>query len=86
MAVQYSLYKRINKLCDERGLGTVLCPHWVVIPGFNLIVGLRSVHFLAVAFGADESNDWMVNKLPFLGVRELNIRKMLTTPKLWLNI
>lgn len=84
--IQYSLYKRINQLSTSvDSIQTQpLTPWWVVIPGFNLIVGLRSIHFLSVAFGADPEEDPVVEKFPFLGIEQLGLMQMLTTPSLWL--
>lgn len=86
VSVQYWLYNRINEVMKERAGYEPLVPWWVVIPGFNLIVGLRSVHFLSVAWGGSEDDDPIVSRLPFLGVRQLGILQMLSNPSLWLKI
>lgn len=85
VAVQYGLYGRINRVCERAGMGTPLVPQWVVLPGFNLIVGLRSVHFLALANGESEK-DPVVERLPFLGKPTLGIWEMITTPGLWFKL
>lgn len=85
VAVQYSLYGRINTICERAGLGTPLVPQWVVLPGFNLLVGLRSIHFLALANG-EKGKDPVVERLPFLGVPTLGILQLITTPKLWFKL
>lgn len=86
MGVQYSLYGRINKVCQERGIGTPLTPGWLVVPGFNLVVGLRSIHFLSVAWGARPSDDPVVERFPFLGVETLGFWELLSNPKLWVKL
>lgn len=83
VAIQFSLYHRVNALCDAHGLGKPLTPAWIGVPGFNLIVGLRSVHFLSVCFGAKEGTDPVVKRLPFLGARTLSISGMVTKPEMW---
>lgn len=86
VAIQYWLYHRINAMCEERGLGKPLVPAWIGVPGFNLIVGLRSVHFLSVCFGARAGTDPVAKRLPFLGVRTLGVWEMVTNPELWVKL
>lgn len=86
MAVQYSLYGRINRVCEEKGLGTPLTPAWLVVPGFNLVVGLRSIHFLSLAWGARKEDDPVVKVFPCLGVETLGFWELLTNPKLWVKL
>lgn len=81
VAVQYSLHGRSSTIRQRAGLGTPLVPHWNVAPGFNLIVGLRSIHFLVLANG-EKGEDPVVESLPFLGVLTLSILEMITTSKL----
>jgi hypothetical protein len=45
--VQFRLYRDVNKLYAQEGLKTPLIVWWMFIPGFNLIVGLRQIHFLS---------------------------------------
>ncbi|CAN8075261.1 unnamed protein product [Agarophyton chilense] len=85
VAVQYYLYRRINVLMTENGSSPPLSPWWIVVPGFNLVVGLRSVHFLSVAFGADAHSDPVVDFFPFLGKDTLGLWELLSTPSLWLS-
>lgn len=84
VGVQYGLYGRINTVCEREGLGSPLTPAWVVVPGFNLVVGLRSIHFLAKAWGSGD--DWVVERFPFLGKDTLGVVELLTTPKLWIKL
>jgi hypothetical protein len=44
--VQFRLYGDVNKLYAQEGLKTPLTVWWMFIPGLNLIVGLRQIHFL----------------------------------------
>lgn len=86
VSIQFSLYRRINRLAVEANEEAPLTPGWVVIPGFNFVVGLRSIHFLSVYFGGDAEEDPLVDLFPFLGVQTLGMRQLLTTPKLWLKL
>ena len=83
VSLQYYLYKRINVLMREKGEKEPLTPWWVVVPGFNLIAGLRSVHFLHVAFGGEPEDDPVVQFFPFLGVKTLDMLQFVTKPSLW---
>lgn len=85
IGVQFSLYKRINEVCEQRGMGRPLSPGWVIVPGFNLVVGLRSIHFLSVAWGSAE-DDPVVKVFPCLGVPNLGFVELLTTPSLWVKL
>lgn len=86
VAIQFTLYRRINALMLERHGYEPLVPWWVVIPGFNLVAGLRSVHFLSVSWGFKPDEDPLVNVFPFLGVSELGMVQLVTKPSLWLNL
>ncbi|KAI0565013.1 hypothetical protein FGB62_22g519 [Gracilaria domingensis] len=86
VGVQFYLYRRINSLMVKKGASPPLTPWWIVIPGFNLVVGLRSVHFLSVAFGADADSDPVVDIFPFLGKDTLGMGELLVNPSLWLRL
>lgn len=45
--VQFRLYCKVNQLYREEGLPEPLVVWWVFIPGLNLVVGLRQIHFLS---------------------------------------
>ena len=45
--VQFRLYKEINRLYVAQGWNPPLVCWWIVVPGLNLIVGLRQIHFLS---------------------------------------
>lgn len=86
VAIQFTLYRRINSLMLERDEYEPLVPWWVVVPGFNLVAGLRSVHFLSVLWGFPPDDDPLVNVFPCLGVRTLGMLELATTPSLWFKL
>ena len=45
--VQFRLYRTINQLYCQEGLKAPLVVWWIFVPGLNLIVGLRQIHFLS---------------------------------------
>ncbi|MGF1514091.1 MAG: hypothetical protein ACFB5Z_10405 [Elainellaceae cyanobacterium] len=45
--VQFRLYRTVNELYQEAGLKPPLVTWWIVVPGLNLVVGLRQIHFLS---------------------------------------
>jgi hypothetical protein len=45
--VQFRLYCDVNELYREAGMKEPLVIWWLFIPGLNLIVGLRQIHFLS---------------------------------------
>ena len=50
---QYLLYQRVNQLYKSAGMAEPLVVWWLVLPGFNLIIGLRQLHFLAAHFARE---------------------------------
>lgn len=67
--VQYRLYQEINRLYTAEGLKAPLVSWWIIVPGLNLVVGLRQIHFLSEYWArrAGESvADPVANWLPFL--------------------
>lgn len=85
VSLQYYLYKRINRLVVEAGRVPPLTPWWVIVPGFNLVVGLRSVHFLSVLWGGN-TDDPIANRFPCLGKDTLGMKELITSPNLWLKL
>lgn len=83
VGVQFWLYRRINEVVRDHFGFRPLTPWWVIVPGLNLVVGLRSVHFLATAWGANPRDDAVVAYFPFLAVNTLDAAQLLTTPALW---
>ncbi len=45
--VQFRLYRTVNRLYQQTGLPEPLTVWWLFVPGLNLIVGLRQIHFLS---------------------------------------
>ncbi|MDX2232516.1 MAG: DUF1499 domain-containing protein [Leptolyngbyaceae cyanobacterium bins.349] len=45
--VQFKLYRTVNRMYRDAGLPAPLVVWWLFIPGLNLIVGLRQIHFLS---------------------------------------
>ncbi|MER3433115.1 MAG: hypothetical protein C4288_06725 [Leptolyngbya sp. ERB_1_1] len=45
--VQFRLYRTVNELYDRAGQKPPLTVWWLFVPGLNLIVGLRQIHFLS---------------------------------------
>jgi hypothetical protein len=45
--VQFHLYRTVNRLYEEDGLNSPLSVWWLFVPGLNLLVGLRQIHFLS---------------------------------------
>ena len=68
---QFRLYKTINKLYSDAGMKEPLVVWWLFVPGLNLIVGLRQIHFLS-QYWADKQdisvNDFIAKSIPFLSV------------------
>lgn len=89
VGIQFTLYRRINALFAERGEALPMHPHWVILPGLNLVAGLRSVHFLAVHWAYERGqsiDDPIVSRFPFLGTPTLQAVQLLTTPQLWVRL
>ncbi|MEO1134242.1 MAG: hypothetical protein AAFX40_16250, partial [Cyanobacteria bacterium J06639_1] len=67
--VQYRLYRDVNRLYAEAGKPEPLTVWWLVIPGLNLVVGLRQIHFLS-RYWSDRSgqmaSDPLAEALPWL--------------------
>ncbi|MBW4606234.1 MAG: hypothetical protein KME22_03165 [Hassallia sp. WJT32-NPBG1] len=45
--VQFKLYKTVNQLYSQAQMKEPLVVWWLFVPGLNLIVGLRQIHFLS---------------------------------------
>ena len=71
--VQYRLYREINRLYEAQGWPAPLVSWWIVIPGLNLIVGLRQIHFLSqywARLSGTLAPDPIAEKLPFLSTND----------------
>ncbi|MEO0647501.1 MAG: hypothetical protein AAFZ17_15300 [Cyanobacteria bacterium J06650_10] len=67
--VQFRLYQEINRLYVAQGWNPPLVSWWIIIPGFNLIVGLRQIHFLSeywAQLSDTPTADPIAERLPFL--------------------
>lgn len=84
---QYLLYKRVNELFEAKGLDAPLHVWWLIFPGFNLLIGLRQVHFLAkywaIERGEDPQEDPLADFFPFIGAPRYTWREFLRRPSLW---
>ncbi|WP_414580794.1 hypothetical protein [Scytonema sp. PCC 10023] len=69
--VQFKLYKTVNELYRQAGMKEPLVVWWLFIPGLNLIVGLRQIHFLTQFWAKKQGitvNDALAENIPFLSV------------------
>lgn len=84
---QYLLYQRVNELYEERGLPPPLHVWWLIFPGFNLIVGLRQVHFLArfwaLERGEEPPEDAVADFFPCISSPRFTWQEFLSQPSLW---
>lgn len=67
--VQFRLYRTVNRLYREKELPEPLVIWWIVIPGLNLWVGLRQIHFLSQYWAMERGEslaDPVIETLPFL--------------------
>lgn len=67
--VQFRLYRTVNRLYREKSLPEPLVVWWLLIPGLNLVVGLRQIHFLSQYWSLERGEplqDPVVEHLPFL--------------------
>lgn len=71
--VQFRLYREVNRLYVREGLKPPLVTWWIVVPGLNLIVGLRQIHFLSQYWAmkrGESAPDKLVEAVPFLSGNE----------------
>lgn len=67
--VQFRLYRDVNELYREAGMKEPLVVWWIFIPGLNLVVGLRQIHFLSQYWANQQGiivDDVVADKIPFL--------------------
>ncbi|MEM9566827.1 MAG: hypothetical protein AAF974_00835 [Cyanobacteria bacterium P01_E01_bin.34] len=67
--VQFRLYCDVNALYREEGLTEPLVVWWLVIPGLNLVVGLRQIHFLSQFWArktGQVSDDPVADRIPLM--------------------
>lgn len=71
--VQFRLYQTINQLYEQQGLPKPLVVWWIFVPGLNLVVGLRQIHFLSEFWQQQkqvEIEDPLVKIVPILFVNK----------------
>lgn len=71
--VQFRLYRTVNRLYTEVGLKPPLTVWWLFVPGLNLIVGLRQIHFLSeywARVSQTEVKDAIASAIPLLSANE----------------
>lgn len=67
--VQFRLYRTVNELYDRAGLKSPLTVWWMFVPGLNLVVGLRQIHFLSQYWAqlqGETLRDPIADPIPFL--------------------
>lgn len=67
--VQFKLYKTVNALYRQAGIKEPLVVWWMFVPGLNLAVGLRQIHFLSQFWANQQGetvNDPIAKIFPFL--------------------
>lgn len=87
---QFLLYDRVNELYKELGEEPPLTVWWclpIFFP-FNLIVGLRQVHFLSQYWYRqrgvkDPPRDPVADFFPFVSAKKFTWQEFLTTPSMW---
>jgi hypothetical protein len=91
---QFLLYDRVNELYEEEGLMEKPLQVWWCLPiffPFNLIVGLRQVHFLAQYLYrrrgiTSPPSDLVVDFFPFIQASSLTWQEFILTPSLWCSL
>lgn len=86
---QFLLYDRVNEMYREMGEEEPLTLWWclpIFFP-FDLIVGLRQVHYLSNYYyrqrGVDPPKDPVVEFFPFIGAPNFRWQDFLLTPSMW---
>lgn len=67
--VQFRLYRTVNQMYREAGMKEPLVVWWIIVPGLNLIVGLRQIHFLSEFWAQQQGiavKDSIARFFPFL--------------------
>lgn len=67
--VQFRLYRTVNQMYREAGMKAPLVVWWIIVPGLNLVVGLRQIHFLSEFWAQQQGiavRDPIAQSLPFL--------------------
>lgn len=67
--VQFKLYRTINELYRQAEMKEPLVIWWIFVPGLNLVVGLRQIHFLSEFWAKERGiivKDAIAESIPFL--------------------
>ena len=67
--VQFKLYKTVNQLYSQAQMKEPLVVWWLFVPGLNLIVGLRQIHFLSQFWAREQEiivKDYLAENIHFL--------------------
>jgi hypothetical protein len=67
--VQFKLYKTVNQLYSQAQMEEPLVVWWLFVPGLNLIVGLRQIHFLSQFWAREQEiivKDYLAENIHFL--------------------
>ena len=86
---QWFLYQKVNQLMEDAGRPAPLDPFGLFIPGWNLVTGIRQIHFLAeywaIQRGETLPQDAFADLFPFAKKPTLSFLELATTPGLWFN-
>lgn len=86
---QWFLYQKVNQLMEDAGRPAPLDPFGLFIPGWNLVTGIRQIHFLAeywaIQRGETLPQDAFADLFPFAKKPTLSFSELATTPGLWFN-
>ena len=86
---QVNLYRRVNELCDESCGEQPLYAWWALLPPpFDVIVGLRQVHYLAKHWSIVRGDEWEEDAVaekyfPFISSPRFTLRGLLRQPSIW---
>lgn len=87
---QVNLYRRVNELWTAKYGGEApLHPWWALLPPpFDVIVGVRQVHFLAKYWSDVRGEDWGGDAIaeelfPFIDQERFTLKEFVTEPRRW---
>ena len=94
VASQVNLYKRVNELLTEESAAQQvseppLYAWWALLPPpFDLVVGLRQLHFLAQYWTAVRGDEWAGDPVaevwfPFISAERFTLKQFARTPSMW---
>ena len=84
---QINLYRRVNELLEEQGEEAPLHAWWAILPPpFDVIVGLRQVHFLSLYWsgrrGKALDRDYVAEELfPFISSERFTLEQFVREPR-----